>query len=179
MKKLILTIAAVFALGIANGQEQTAKGKLLVEVNTGFGEGVGGTGLQFTSGDGFNNYNIGAEGGYFLADNLALKVGLGYGGESKDVGESTVTGSILSYKVGAKYYVSGMIPLEVSYNGQTFSPASIRDTDSWFGLQGGYAIFLGDMVSLEPGLRYNYSLLGKDKGGDSFLQFNMGFVMHF
>ena len=72
-----------------------------------------------------------------------------------------------------------MIPVEVSYNGQSFSPAPVGDTDSWIGLQGGYAIFLGDMVSLEPGLRYNYSLLGKDKGGNSSLQFNMGFALHF
>lgn len=184
MKKLILTAAAVFALGIANGQEQTAKGKLLVEVNTGFGDngaaglgGVGGTGLRFESSDGSSAYNIGAEGGYFIMDNLALKIGLGFGGVSQKVGDGS---TLIGYKVGAKYYVSGMIPLEVSYNGTSSSPSvEGQKNPSYVGIQGGYAVFLGDMVSLEPGIRYNYALLSKEDGGLSFLQFNIGFVLHF
>ncbi len=173
MKKLILTAAAVFAFGFANAQDKTKKGDLLVEVNTGFGKGVGNTSLSFNSGDGGTDYNIGAEGGYFIIDNLALKLGLGYGGNSPKGGTAT---SGLGYKVGAKYYVSGMIPVEVSYNGGTSSVSGAK-VPSYVGLQAGYAIFLGDMVSLEPGIRYNNSLdtdLAK-----SDIQFNMGFALHF
>ncbi len=187
MKKLILTAAAVFALGIANGQEQTKSGKLLVEVNTGFGgssagdgAAVGSTALGFTSYDGVSTLNIGAEGGYFIMDNLALKVGLGYGSVSPKGGDSQ---SVFGYKIGAKYYVSGMIPVEVSYNGASNSATpSGAKVPSWIGLQAGYAVFLGDMVSLEPGIRYNYGLLSKDDNGGvdtSVLQFNLGFVLHF
>lgn len=183
MKKLILTAAAVFALGIANAQEQTKSGKLLVEVNTGFGQNVGGTGLQFASTDGKSTYNIGAEGGYFVMDNLALKVGLGFGGVPSaklDPATLTITESTsttIGYKIGAKYYVANVIPVEVSYNGQ--SETDVTKNPSYVGIQAGYAVFLGDMVSLEPGLRYNYALLNKDDGGLSFLQFNVGFVLHF
>ncbi len=49
MKKVILTSATVFAIGFANAQEQTAKGKILIEANTGFGTGVGSTSIGFTS----------------------------------------------------------------------------------------------------------------------------------
>ncbi len=180
MKKLILTAMAVFALGIANAQEQTKSGKLLVEVNTGFGNvGVGGTSIGFSTYDGGSNYNFGAEGGYFVIDNLALKVGLGFGGNSSNASGSSVTTSLFGYKVGAKYYLLDMVPIELSYNGYSQSPSSGGDLDSWIGIQAGYAVFLGDMVSLEPGIRYNYSLLGKDKGGISNLQFNVGFTLHF
>ncbi len=183
MKKLVLTAAAVLVFGFINAQEQTAKGKLLVEVNTGFGlggkegAGLGSTQIGFASIDGTSVYNFGAEGGYFVADNLALKVGLGYGGFSPKEGDGA---SGLAYKVGAKYYVSGMIPLEVSYNGTSSSPSvEGQKNPSYVGIQAGYAVFLGDMVSLEPGIRYNYALLNKEDGGLSALQFNIGFVMHF
>ncbi len=170
MKKIIFAAAAVFAFGISNAQMK--KGDLMLEANTGFGASVGSTAFGFTSGDGFSAYNIGLEGGYFVMDDLALKVGLGYGGEKQDGSEAT---SVLGYKIGAKYYILSMIPVEVSYNG-----ISVKDADknpSFVGLQAGYAIMLNDNVSLEPGIRYNNTL--DDKIAKSFLQFNVGFALHF
>lgn len=105
MKKIILTAAAVLAFSFANAQEkkseggQTSKGKWLIEANTGFGSGHGAnTGFSFRSAEGDNEWNIGAEGGYFIMDNLALKAGLGYG-------DSSYGDGMLSYKIGAKYYI--------------------------------------------------------------------------
>src|SRR6478736_5729572 len=92
MKKLILSAIAVMVFGFANAQEQTKKGKWLVEANTNFGAtAVGNTSFQLAS----------------------------------------------------------------------FTGASIKDYDenpSYFGLQGGYALFVGKNVSIEPGIRYNISL---------------------
>ena len=52
----------------------------------------------------------------------------------------------------------GMIPVEVSYNGTSTSPSIAgQKNPSFVGIQAGYAVFLGDMVSLEPGIRYNNS----------------------
>ncbi|WP_348824383.1 hypothetical protein [Flavobacterium aestuarii] len=171
MKKIVLAAVAVMAFGFANAQDQTKEGKWLIEANTGFGQGVGNTSFGLWSEDGNTAYNIGAEAGYFVIDNLAVKLGLGYGDDGSDDFGSTA----FAYKVGAKYYVANKFPLEVSYNG-----VSVKDFDenpSYVGLQGGYAWFLGDNVSVEPGVRYNVSL--NDDFYESAFQFNIGFALHF
>lgn len=169
MKKLFFAAVAVFAFGMTNAQMK--KGDLMLEANTDFGEAVGNTSFSFNSKDGASSYNLGVEGGYFVMDDLAVKVGLGFGGVTPKEGDGTTA---LGYKIGAKYYVLSMIPVEVSYNG-TSSKAS--DNPSYVGLQGGYAIMLNDNVSLEPGIRYNNSL--DTEKFKSFLQFNVGFALHF
>jgi hypothetical protein len=177
MKKLFLTGIAILGSALVQAQEQTAKGKFLIEANTGFGNGVGSTAFYLNSQDGGTSYNIGVEGGYFVIDNLALKAGLGYGGFSPKEGDAS---SNIGYKIGAKYYVINTVPLELSYNGISRGSKSGNEKDpSYIGFQGGYAVFLGENVSLEPGLRYNYSLLSKDDGGESNLQFNIGFALYF
>ncbi len=182
MKKLLLCAAvAVFGFTM-NAQDdtaagQTSKGKWLIEANTGFSAGGGEIGLlQHTANTGFGLvsvngttlWSIGTEGGYFVMDDLAVKAGLGY----TDYDGT----SIFSYKVGAKYYVTGKIPFQVDVNG-----SSIKDFDEnplWLGIQGGYAIFLGENVSIEPGLRYSLSL--NDKVTDeSLFEVRIGFALHF
>jgi hypothetical protein len=173
MKKIILAVVALFAFSFANGQAkegQVSKGKWLVEVNTGFGTNVGSTSLYFTSSDGVTSYNIGAEGGYFIKDNLALKIGLGYG-DNGIKGQETP----IAYKIGAKYYFKSMIPIEISYNGVGIGQADANPT--YVGLQAGYAVFLGKNVSIEPGIRYN--LATHKQYYDNSLQFNIGFALHF
>lgn len=173
MKKIILAAIAVMTVGFASAQEQTKKGKYLIEGNTSFGgNGLGNTGFALSSEDGTTSWNIGAEGGYFVMDNLAVKAGLGYGDTGADYG-----GSTFSYKVGAKYYVINKIPFEVSYTG-----ASVKDADenpSYLGIQGGYAWFIGNNISIEPGLRYNLTLNDNYGTGKDVLQFNIGFALHF
>lgn len=174
MKKVLFSAVALLAFGFANAQEksegsQTSKGKYLIEANTGNAM-LGSTGFSFASSDGESQYNIGLDGGYFIADNIALKAGLGYGGNSID--DTT----ILSYRLGAKYYAMSKIPVTLDLTG-----ASIKDADEnpmWLGIGAGYAWFLGQNVSVEPGLRYNHSLNENftDKG---VFQFNVGFALHF
>ena len=169
MKKVIFAAIAVMAFGFANAQEQTAKGKWLVETNTSFGATqVGNTGFQLSSSDGETNWSIGAEGGYFVADNLAVKAGLGY----NDLGHSL---NAFSYKVGAKYYLLNKFPLEASYTGSSINDAD--ENPSFLGLQGGYAWFVGKNISIEPGLRYNISL--NEDYSKSVFQLNVGFALHF
>ena len=181
MKKIILTAAAVFAFSFANAQDkkaengggQTSEGKWLIEANTGNAV-LGTTGFYLTSVDGESSYNLGLDGGYFIADDLALKAGLGYGGDSAS---ST---SSFSYRLGAKYYVKSMIPLTVDLTGASGDAVEnlAGETPMWLGLGAGYAWFLGENVSIEPGLRYNLSL--NDKYTDNgVLQFNVGFALHF
>ena len=179
MKKVLLSAVALLAFGFANAQDkdsnggQTSKGKYLIEANTNFGAAHGSnTGFGLTSVDGDTGYNLGLEGGYFVMDNLAIKAGLGYGDASS---EDSVDG-MFSYKLGAKYYVNGMIPVQVDFNG-----ASGNDVSPMFlGLQGGYAIFLGQNVSIEPGLRYDFGM-NEDAGDGDFNPFSLrvGFALHF
>ncbi|AXP82005.1 hypothetical protein CJ739_2940 [Mariniflexile rhizosphaerae] len=177
MKKLLLSaVIAVFAMSNVNAQDggQTSKGKWLIEANTGFGGGGGlyghsaNTGFGLTSINGETLWAIGAEGGYFVMDDLAVKVGLGY---ADFAGESA-----FSYKLGAKYYISSMIPVQVDFTGSSVD--GFDENPLWLGLQGGYAIFLGDNVSIEPGLRYNLSL-NEDFTDEGIFEFRVGFALHF
>ncbi|WP_424988978.1 hypothetical protein [Flagellimonas sp.] len=177
MKKTIFMIAVAIGFTFtSNAQDgtQTDKGSWLIEANTGFGGGDTGvahtanTGFGLVSIDDLTIWSIGAEGGYFIADNLAAKVGLGY---------SDFDGtSIFSYKLGAKYYIINTIPVQLDVTGASLQDAT--ENPLWLGFQGGYAIFIGDMVSIEPGLRYNLSL-NEDFTEEGMFEFRIGFALHF
>jgi hypothetical protein len=49
----------------------------------------------------------------------------------------------------------------------------------WLGIGAGYAFFLGDNVSIEPGLRYNMNLNSDLVDLPAVIQFNVGFALHF
>ncbi len=172
MKKVLL-IAALAVFTITQAQEtasegHTAKGKWLIEANTGNAM-LGNTGIYFSSQDGNSMYNFGLDGGYFIMDDLALRVGLGYGGGDDLLG-------VFSYRVGGKYYINSMIPVGIDLTG-----ASIEDFDEnpmWLGIQAGYAWFLGPHVAIEPGLRYNHSL-NEDFTDKGIFQLNIGFTLFF
>jgi hypothetical protein len=180
MKKIIFTLAAVFALGFANAQNkkdgasggQTSKGKWLIEANTGNAM-IGSTSFSYVASDGESTYNVGLDGGYFIVDDLAIKAGLGFGGDSAS---ST---SAFSYRLGAKYYVKSMIPVTLDLTGASGDAVEIAgENPMWLGIGAGYAIFLGNNVSIEPGLRYNFSL-NQDYTDKDIFQFNVGFALHF
>jgi len=184
MKKSLL-VAAIAVLGFTtvnaqedNAQGQTSKGKWLIEANTGFNAGgelgivqhTANTGFGLASIDGQTMWAVGAEGGYFVMDDLAVKAGLGYA----DYDGS----SVFSYKLGAKYYVIGNIPVQLDFTGASSDDFFGDETPLWLGLQGGYAFFLGENVSIEPGLRYNHSL-NEDFYDKGIFEARIGFALHF
>ncbi|SHH49543.1 hypothetical protein [Winogradskyella jejuensis] len=171
MKKLLFAALAVFAFSFSNAQDEggsaTSQGTWLIEANTGNAM-VGSTAFTFTSQDGESVYNLGLDGGYFISDDLAVRVGLGFGGDS------AADTNIFSYRLGAKYYLGGEFPIGVDLTG-----ASIKDAQEnplWLGLQGGYAWFITDHIAIEPGLRYNLSL-NEDFTDEGVFQFNIGFTL--
>lgn len=183
MKKIILTMAAVFAVSFANAQDkkdgasgQTSKGKWLVEANTGFGAVTGAnTSFGYYSQGDVKAMSLGAEAGYFVMDDLAIKLGIGY--NSYDDG--FIDGSGIAYKLGAKYYIKSMIPVQVDYTAGSGDLYEIgNESPSYLGIQAGYAWFLGSNVSIEPGLRYNMSMNDKYTE-DSAFQVCIGFALHF
>ncbi|WP_046745840.1 hypothetical protein [Kordia zhangzhouensis] len=176
MKKIILAAVAVFGFAFtANAQDddkatgQTAKGKWLIEANTGNAV-LGTTGIYFTSSDGESTFNIGLDGGYFIMDDLALKAGLGYGSNS------LTDTSVFSYRLGGKYYINSMIPVSLDLTGSSIEDAN--ENPLWLGIGAGYAWFIGNNVSIEPGLRYNHSL-NEDFTDEGVFQVNIGFALHF
>ena len=173
MKKVLLLAAfAVFGMSNMNAQEEggnaTSEGTWLVEINTGFGESsTSNTGFALRSVDGNTAYALGGEVGYFILDDLALKAGLGYG----DSGIDGIDG-MFNWKVGGKYYVVGQFPVAVDVNGASGNDVS----PLWLGIQAGYAWFVADNVSIEPGLRYGLGM-NEDAGDGDFNVFgvNIGF----
>ena len=177
MKKLLLiAVFVLLGLGSLNAQDTLSKGSSLVEVNTGFGDAfqtgnAANTGFAYQSVDGVTIWSIGAEGDYFLIDDLALKIGLGY----SDFDGTTS----FSYKAGIKYYVASQFPLQIDLTGASGDSFSFFDEKPfWLGLQGGYAWFVADNVSIEPGVRYNVSL-NEDFSDEGIFEFRIGFTFHF
>ncbi len=143
---------------------QTEKGGWLIEANTGTAT-TGNTSFSLSSSDGNTDWSIGADAGYFVMDNLAVKAGLGY----SDAGD--FADGVLVYKIGGKYYINGQIPVGLDFTG--FS--SDRNDGSWVGAQGGYAIFLGESVAIEPAVRYNFTL--DESQAESIFQALVGFTL--
>ncbi len=155
MKRIIFVSLLLASFLSASAQDgPTDQGKAVIDINTTLGSlgglSGGGTGFLLTQTDEFTVWNIGGEFGYFLIDNLAGKVGLGYG----DIDGS----GFFSWKVGAKYYAVTNVPIQVDVTGQSGDDVFGGDDPVYLGLQGGYAFFMGDMVSIEPTLRYAISL---------------------
>ena len=166
MKKLLFI---TFILTAFTMNAQTEMGSVFVGANLGNAM-VEGSGIQFASVDGESVTSIAVDGGYFVMDDLALLVGLGY------VSNSASDSNAFSYRLGGKYYVGGNIPLTLDYTG-----SSIKDADenpSWLGLGAGYAFFLGENVALEPGLRYNLTM-NDDFTEENIFQLNVGFSIFF
>lgn len=179
MKKVFLSAMAFLTFAVVNAQDTsggpTSKGKFLIEANTGKPM-IGSTAISFNSQNGGTSYNIGLDGGYFIMDDLAIKAGLGFGGYNTDYGN----GNLFSYRLGAKYYIKSKIPVTLDITGSSGNMVSNfnGETPLWLGVGAGYAWFVSDNVSIEPGIRYNHSLNEKYTD-DGIFQFNVGFALHF
>jgi hypothetical protein len=174
MKKVVLTIIMVAVVYTANSQKnngQTEKGKFLIELKTkvgGFGNSLTNTSFSFFNSDGHSAWSAGFEGGYFVADNFALKAGFGYT-------DSSLGGATFAYKIGAKYYLKGKIPFELDLSGSNVD--FLVDKPILLGVGGGYAFFIGDKLSIEPKVSYSIPLNNKYVLKES-LEFGVSFSIH-
>lgn len=175
MKKLLLIIAVVFFCFNVTAQDTDennssalSEGSWVIEANTGSWT-TGSTAFSLASEDGSTMWSVGAELGYFVMDDLAIKAGLGYA----DFGDSDFTA--FSYKIGAKYYIGGQFPVGADFTGSSYKDAD--ENPSYIGIQAGYAWFVANNVSIEPTLRYNLSM-NSDFYDDAF-QALIGFAFHF
>ncbi|TDL99259.1 MAG: hypothetical protein C4K58_08260 [Flavobacteriaceae bacterium] len=205
MKKLLLILScALSTFAVAQNQGSTQKGKILVEANTTvgrFGENKknaagqtvdsqgnvttnpiydrtytnADTSINFASNGDQTQYNLGAEVGYFVIDDLAIKVGFGVGqtlvkvtkenqaytneGGELEIGDTDHLPYVFSYKLAAKYYILGQFPLEAGFTGITTRDEDDKNVNrAWLGFQLGYAWFITPNVALEPAIRFNTNL---------------------
>lgn len=105
MKKLILSAAAVFALTFANAQEGEptfgfSEGNFLIEGNIGFGSTNDKNSETKTS-----NFNFNPKAGYFISDDLAIGLDLGFGSNKTEInGTDTTDRSYVGIGGFARYY---------------------------------------------------------------------------
>lgn len=144
----VFAFTTSFAQGDDEGGDPTSQGAWVLEINTGFGERSGSnTAFGLWTVDGNTMWAAGAEAGYFVIDDLALKAGLGYSDADNSDG-------MFNWKFGGKYYIVGQFPIGIDVNGSSgddFSPM-------FLGFQAAYAWFIADNVSIEPGIRYGIGM---------------------
>lgn len=119
--------------------------------------GVNASNFGFENQGKLKNYNLGANFGGFVADRLALVASVGYGSEHRE----EVDVNKWTYLAGVKYYVMGVVPVQVDYNRLELNRSESLNPKKSFGYVGtkvGYALFPFDNFSIEPNLRYNFSL---------------------
>lgn len=142
MKKVLLTVFAVLTVFVASAQIE--KGTILVGASSNLG-------FSSTSIDGLDDklstFNLDVRGGYFIIDNLALGLTLGF--DKTKFGDSDE--KTTSFGLFGRYYINGKI-----FAGAGFQSITIGDADAETAipLEVGYAAFLTDNIAVEPSLNY-------------------------
>ena len=158
MKKIFTILCAgILTLGLS---AQTESGNMLVGVNSNAG---------FSSfspeggGDGVTSMNLGASGGYFVIDNLAITASFGFA----QVGDAD---AVTSFGIGGRYYMGSMFA-GVGYQipGEDMSAINIG---------AGYSKMLTDNIALEPSLVYSMQSYDGEASGSAF-GLNVGFALYF
>ncbi|MEO0037856.1 MAG: hypothetical protein RIQ59_1067 [Bacteroidota bacterium] len=152
MKKIILTVAAVFALSFANAQDKKesgfgyAKGDIVLGGNIKMSSStdeVGGVSTKTSSS------MIGPDVAYFIDDNFALELGLAIG--SSKVGTTTTATSNIA--VGARYYFLNL--------GERFKTYTNFGLNFGSNDNGGNGAEKTSTLGLGAGLGMNYFLTSK------------------
>jgi len=102
MKKVILSALAVFTFAFANAQEATegfAKGDLFISGAFGFGSTKTG---DFKT----NDFVIAPKLGYFVSENIALGLALGYETSKIELGSESAKNNTLSVGAFGRYYTT-------------------------------------------------------------------------
>jgi opacity protein-like surface antigen len=153
MKKIILTVAAVFAFSFTNAQDMKfgVRGGLDMVSVTASGASESLTGFFF-----------GGSADFEIADKMVLQPGLNYHTASKSVGGYTLKANFLSIPVLLKYNVAEKINLlagpSLFYSMESTDPDKTR-----FNLDLGGSYDITDNFFVEP--RYSIGLTGDVKVG--------------
>lgn len=166
MNKIVLSFA-VCALMTTGAFAQISKGTIMAGASSNIN-------YTSTSYDGFddneNTFNLDLKGGYFVIDNLAFGLNIGYNkysfGDAIDV-------STTMFGIFGRYYYNGAIFAGVGYNS-----TKVEDSDAvnFLPIEVGYAAFITDDIAVEPSLSYH---LGMGDVDANMFMFNVGFSIYF
>ena len=185
-KTIIIAFSILLSTSLCYAQDEemknTRKGSFLIEVNTGFGEASeANTSMIFRKKSTSDQveWAAGGEAGYFIIDDLALKLGLGY----SDLGSDDNIAGEFHWKFGAKYYLIGKVPIQLDINGsrRTFGddPIILDQYPIWVGIQVGYAFMVAENISIEPGLRFAQGVTVFANASGTIMSANLGFNIFF
>ncbi len=186
MKKIILSVAAVLAFGFANAQDKKensgegfSKGDVFVSGTVNFGSSknmpasaTSGTILAEQS-----TFTIAPAVGYFVTDNIALGIGLGYtSGTSKatSVSNDDKSTTVMAGLMGRYYFTpsskfSGFLGAEFDYMSSSYTSVGFPDlkvNGFGFGIAPGFNYFISKNFALEASYgALNYSSAKADVTG--------------
>lgn len=173
MKKVILTVAAVFAFGFANAQDKTESSEGFAKGDV-FATGGFGFGSSKTGDDKESAFTIAPAVGYFVTENIAIGARLGFStGTEETAGIETKTNDFNGQVFGRYYWTpASQFSLFGEANvGFGSSKVEVEGVDagdsSNFGVNVGFGVnyFLSSNWSIEAGwagLGFN----SDDNGGD-------------
>ena len=155
--KRILTTALLLVMFVAS-YAQFEKGKKYV------GAYSTGLGLSYSSGDKLR-FSLGAEGGYFIADNFMVKANAGY--------EHTRHADDFSFGLGGRYYFQ-QNGIFLGAGGE-YVHHDPSNNDVLIPVEVGYAFFLNRYVTIQPALYYKMSINDFSDGSTVGLKIGLGF----
>ena len=175
MKKLLFAAVAVFAFATANAQEESNEGFSKGDV---FVSGAVTFGSEKTGDFKENSFEIAPKVGYFVTENIAAGLSVGYVSNKVDNGFADATNSGFGVGAFGRYYFtpaskfSLFAELGVNYTGYSyeFNPDTLTATDAdvkelGVNLGAGLNYFVSSNFSIEAGV----AVLGytsNDNGGD-------------
>ena len=169
MRKLLLLFALITVPLV---WAQTQRGNFVLETAVLSNATAPNTGLGYTSSEeGVKTFNVGLNGGYFVATNLAVKAGVGYG--NVRMNEETISES-WSFRSGLEYNILGYLPIEVAWTGSMTPNTEINP--SYLSSQIGYNWYFDSNFAMKPLVRYDRSLNEYYKDN---LMFGVGFNYYF
>ena len=188
MKKIILTVAAVFVLSFANAQDKKA-----ASTSTGFGYAKGdfvlGGNIMFDSKSNDNGIvktttsssTIGPDAAYFVSDKFAVELGLNFGNTSTDNGTTTTKNNTMNVMVGGRYYFLDLGQRFKTYTGfglnfgSNDNGGSPADKTSSIGVGAGLGInyFVTPKIAINFGLANILSYTSSKTGDVKENEFNI------
>lgn len=147
--KIILTI--LVSLGTIMCSGQISKGTILA----GASSNLGFSNYKPDGGVSRTNFNLDVKGGYFVIDNLVVGVNFGLSRED----QTNFTYSTGNFGVFGRYYIMGKIfagaGIGVANTRSDSGGTTVKSSYTQANINGGYAIFLGQIIAIEPALNIN------------------------
>jgi long-subunit fatty acid transport protein len=163
MKKIILTVATIFAFGFANAQEKKessegfSKGAVFVSGAFSLSSIKDNNGLEVKT----NAFEIAPQVHYFLTENISLGLGVGFGSKKSENKSAKVSDdSTVSFGLAGRYYftpaskfsVFGQLAAEYASTKDNLSKPELKVNGFGAGLGLGLNYFVSSNFSIETSL---------------------------